>query len=150
MKLLSHHHNSQNELVFNLLPTLFTDNDEGDVLQVGGPLSDYITDLPSIFADLRRREILKTAREVVLSDYHNTMLAMGDATEDELASAGDIGDPRAALEVSVSSFALQKLKFDSCQTSLAACRLLKLINDVMRQAATPSASPQVHSHAIYI
>jgi len=114
----------------------------------GGPLSDYIADLPSIFADLRRREILKTAREVVLSDYHNTMMAMGDATEDELSSAGDIGDPRAALEVSVSSFALQKLKFDPCQTSLAACRLLKLINDVMRQAAAPSASPQV-AHVLF-
>ena len=104
-----------------------------------GPLSDYIADLPTIFADLRRREILSAARELVLSDYHNTMLAAGDAAEDELASAGDIGDARAALEQSV-SFAMQKLKFDSCQTSLAACRLLKLVHEVMRQASSTSSS----------
>jgi hypothetical protein len=100
---------------------------------VGGPLTDYIADLPSIFADLRRREILKTAREVVLSDYHNTMMAAGDALDDELSSAGDIGDPKAALELSV-SFAMQRLRFDPCQTSLASCRLLKHVHDVMRQA----------------
>jgi len=94
--------------------------------------------LPSIYSDLRRKEILKLAREVVLSDYHNTMLAAGDALDDELSSAGDIGDARAELDQS-GSYAIQKLKFESCQVSLASCRLLKLIHDVMKQACVASS-----------
>jgi len=104
-----------------------------------GPLSSYITDLPSIYADLRRQEVLKMARDVVLSDYHNTMMAAGDAAEDELSSAGDVGDPRAVLDQSV-SFALQPLKFETCQTSLAACRLLKLMHDIMKQASATTTT----------
>jgi hypothetical protein len=133
---------------FGFLPAPADAEDEGK--PVGGPLTDYIADLPSIFADLRRREILKTAREVVLSDYHNTMMAAGDALDDELSSAGDIGDPKAALELSV-SFAMQRLRFDPCQTSLASCRLLKHVHDVMRQAsagantAASSAAPSSSS-----
>lgn len=111
------------------------------------PLTDYLSNLPSIYSDLRRCEILKAARELVLSDYHNTMLAAGDALEDELSSAGDVGDPRAALEQS-GSFAMQKLKFDSCQTSLAACRVLKLIHDTMKQASSEGTSPQV-AHMLF-
>lgn len=112
--------------------------EEGDALE-GGPLTDFLAHLPSIFADLRRKDILRSAREVVLSDYHNTMMATGDAEQDELASAGDIGDPKAALDQSV-SFAMQRLRFDPCQTSLAACRLLKLVHDVMRQACAGAAA----------
>lgn len=66
------------------------------------------------------------------------MLAAGDATEDELSSAGDVGDPRALLDQS-GSFALQKLKFDSCQISLAACRLLKLVHEVLKLACDTSS-----------
>jgi hypothetical protein len=134
--------------------------DDEDAVEAPGPLSAYLADLPTIFADLRRREILKSARELVLSDYHNTMMATGDALQDELSSAGDIGDPRAALDQSV-SFAMQRLRFDPCQTSLAACRLLKLVHDVMRQAsagcsssgvsaagAAPSSSAQI-AHALF-
>ena len=105
-----------------------------------GPLTAYLADLPATYADLRRREILKNARDLVMSDYHNTMLAAGDAAEDELASAGHVGDPSAMLDQS-GSYALQKLKFDSCQVSLAACRVLKLVHDVMTQACV--ASPRV-------
>lgn len=132
--------------------------EEGKDSHIIGPLTAFIADLPSIFADLRRREILKSAREVVLSDYHNTMMASGDAQDDELASAGDIGDPKAALEQSV-SFAMQKLRFDSCQTSLAACRLLKLVHDVMKQASAGAVestttsgptAPSAHiAHALF-
>jgi hypothetical protein len=127
-----------------LLSFGFFSEDTGSTASIFlGPLTAYITDLPSIFADLRRRDILKAAREVVLSDYHNTMMASsGDAAEDELSSAGDIGDPRAALDQSV-SFAMQRLKFDSCQISLAACRLLKLIHEVMKQASCATASEEV-------
>ena len=112
-----------------------------------GPLTEYIMKLPSIYSDLRRKEILKLAREVVLSDYHNTMLAAGDALEDDLSSAGDIGDARAVLDQS-GSYAIQKLKFESCQVSLASCRLLKLIHDVMKQACL--ASPQVSKMELLI
>jgi CRISPR/Cas system CMR-associated protein Cmr5 small subunit len=44
-------------------------------------LSDYLTELAERFAEIRRREILERARELVLSDYHNTMIASGDALE---------------------------------------------------------------------
>lgn len=100
-------------------------------------LSSHIESIPSAFAMIRRREILKQAREILLLDYHNTMIASGDALEDELSSAGDIGDPKALLDQS-GSFAMQKLKFDSCQVSLASCRLLKFIHEVMKQACTAS------------
>lgn len=44
-------------------------------------LSAYLSDLVARYAEIRRREILERARELVLSDYHNTMIAAGDATE---------------------------------------------------------------------
>lgn len=59
----------------------------------------------------------------------------------QLSSAGDVGDYKAALEQSV-SFALQKLKFDSCQTSLAACRLLKLVHEVPEYVLKASVTVQ--------
>jgi hypothetical protein len=103
-------------------------------------VSDVIENLPVRFAEIRRREILGRARELLLSDYHNTMLAAGDALEDEPASAGDIGDPRAVLDRS-GSLSMQTLQFESCQVSLAACRVLKLVHEVMKQAC--GASPQL-------
>jgi len=93
------------------------------------------------YAEIRRRETLERARELVLSDYHNTMVAGGDALDDELSSAGDIGDSKALLDQS-GTFAMQKLKFETCQVSLAACRLLKLVHEVMKQACS-SASAKV-------
>lgn len=33
----------------------------------------------------------------MLSDYHNTMMGLGDAVEDDTASAGCVGDPRAII-----------------------------------------------------
>jgi hypothetical protein len=100
-------------------------------------LSVHLSNMQSTFSSIRRKEILKHARDLVLLDYHNTMIASGDALEDELSSAGDIGDPRALLDQS-GSFAIQKLKFDSCQVSLASCRLLKFVHDVMSQATNAS------------
>jgi hypothetical protein len=130
------HYSSINNNKNNSTDETIIDHDDNAI----GPLTEYIMKLPSIYSDLRRKEILKLAREVVLSDYHNTMLAAGDALEDDLSSAGDIGDARAVLDQS-GSYAIQKLKFESCQVSLASCRLLKLIHDVMKQACL--ASPQV-------
>jgi hypothetical protein len=121
-------------------PLSTVDNNSRQKQGVNRTLTDYLSNLSSTYADIRRREILERARELVLSDFHNTMLATGDAAEDEVSSAGDIGDPQALLEQS-GSFAIQKLRFDSCQTSLAVCRLLKLVHEVMRQAC--SASPRV-------
>lgn len=83
-------------------------------------ISRFLNDLPGHFAGLRRKEILERARELVLADYHNTMIAVGDASEDELSTAGDIGDPQALLDQS-GSFAMQKLKFDSCQVRCTVC-----------------------------
>ena len=52
------------------------------------------------FGEMRRREILSRARELMLADYHNTMLGTGDALEDDPASAGSIGDAKAIMEQS--------------------------------------------------
>jgi hypothetical protein len=52
---------------------------EKDVNQA--PLTDFLSDLIARYAEIRRREILERARELVLSDYHNTMIAAGDAFE---------------------------------------------------------------------
>ena len=51
------------------------------------PLTNFVDDLISRFADSRRRDILVRARELMLSDYHNTMLGTGDALDDDPASA---------------------------------------------------------------
>lgn len=67
-----------------------------------------------------------------MADYHNIMLASGDAQEDETTSAGHIGDPSALLEQS-GSYAIQSLRFEPCQISLASCRLLKLIHEIMKR-----------------
>lgn len=110
-------------------------------------LTNHIDNLVSIFSYIRRRDILKHAREIVTGDYHNTMVASGDVLDDELSTAGDIGDPRALLDQS-GSMAIQKLKFDSCQVSLASCRLLKFVHEVMLQAihaSTDVANVLFHS-----
>jgi len=52
---------------------------------VGSSLLAILASLRSRFAKSKRREILLRAREVVLSDYHNTMLAAGDALEVSIA-----------------------------------------------------------------
>jgi hypothetical protein len=52
---------------------------------------------------------MNTYTHLHLLDYHNTMLAGGDATEDDPASAGDIGDPLAIMEHS-GSFSMQALQ----------------------------------------
>lgn len=56
--------------------------------QVSRPLSSMVENLPQYFARTRRKEVLGKARELVLADYHNTMMASGDAAEDDLSSAG--------------------------------------------------------------
>jgi hypothetical protein len=40
------------------------------------------------YAFVRRRDVLSRARELLMSDYHNTMLGTGDAQDDEQSSAG--------------------------------------------------------------
>jgi hypothetical protein len=116
-------------------------------LNPSGLLTKFLVDLGSIFSESRRREILDRARELVLADYHNTMTGNGDAADDELASAGDIGDPKAALEQS-GSFSMQALKFDACQISLTACRLLKFIQEVLKSATESSpVMARVYVHA---
>ena len=67
--------------------------------------------------------------------YYELQLHTYYYLKDDLASAGDIGDSKALLDQS-GTFAMQKLKFDSCQISLAACRLLKLVHEVMKQACS--------------
>ena len=39
-----------------------------------------VADLSGKYAVMRRREILTRGRDLLLSDYHNTMLAAGDGT----------------------------------------------------------------------
>ena len=55
----------------------------------GQPLSKIIDELDVHFANGARRDMLSKARELVLSDYHNTMLASGDASEVGVVCAGD-------------------------------------------------------------
>lgn len=96
-------------------------------------LADVVNSLQFHFNAARRREILGRARDIIVADYHNTMLASGDALDDDTSSAGLVGDPSASLEQS-SHCALQILKFESCQISLASCRMVKLVHEVLKQA----------------
>jgi hypothetical protein len=54
-----------------------------------GVLTSLVRDLNEKFVEIRRRETLSRARDLVLSDYHNTMLGTGDAQDDEASSAGE-------------------------------------------------------------
>jgi hypothetical protein len=103
-------------------------------------LSSFISELPAKCIVERRKDILSRGRDIILADYHNTMLAAGDAQEDDPSSAGDIGDAKAMMEQS-GSFTMQALRFDCCQVSLASCRILKLVHEVLRQAC--SSSPDI-------
>jgi len=129
---------------FRLLPykNMSTDDQSDEKVDENlHPLSNIFSTVSEQYANVRRKDILTRARELVLSDYHNTMLGSGDALEDDPASAGNIGDSRAMLEQS-GSCAMQTLRFEQCQVSLASCRLLKLIHEVMKQAccATPKVA----------
>mmetsp|Transcript_21014 Transcript_21014/g.30337 ORF Transcript_21014/g.30337 Transcript_21014/m.30337 type:complete len:765 (+) Transcript_21014:80-2374(+) len=109
-----------------------------------GLLSAAARDIRGKFLEARRYEVLTRARTLVLGDYHNTMLGTGDALEDDQSTAGTIGDPREMLEQSGSTFSFQALPFEPCQISLAACRLLKLVHEVMKQACS-SKTPELAS-----
>lgn len=100
------------------------------------PLTTLLQQLNNRYLEFRRKEILSQAREYILADYHNIMLATGDALEDETSSAGSVGDPKAILEQS-GHYALQVLQFDPCQISLVSCRLLKLIHEILKQIFDP-------------
>ena len=54
------------------------------------PLTNAVQEMRCRFADMRRKEILGRGRDLLLSDYHNTMMANGDANEDDPASAGNV------------------------------------------------------------
>eukprot|EP01041_Mallomonas_annulata_P000737 gene737-1415_t len=104
-------------------------------------LSSVVTDLPRIYADYRRREYLSRARDLLLADYHNCMSASGDARDDSPSSAGDVGDARAMLGHAGGGCATGSgaLRFESCLVSLASCRLLRLMHEILEQAC-PSSS----------
>ena len=57
------------------------DSSEGKSSSPSASLSWYLSDLGARYVEIRRREILERARELVLSDYHNTMIAAGDAMD---------------------------------------------------------------------
>jgi hypothetical protein len=103
-----------------------------DTAEVGFLVS-IISELTAKFITERRKDVLSRARDIILADYHNVMSASGDAQEDEPSSAGDIGDQKAMHEQS-GSFQIQALRFDPCQVSLASCRILKLLHEVLREA----------------
>ena len=84
------------EQKMNLYGFLSNDETRGN----NGPLTVTVETLYTHFLSARRVEILAKARSLVLSDYHNTMLATGDALEDDTSSAGNIGDRQALLEQS--------------------------------------------------
>ena len=115
----------------------------GEILLGNTSLKELVEDIPGQFARVRRRDTLVRARELILADYHNTMLGSGNALDDDPASAGCVGDPRAIIEQS-GSF-MQSLRFESCQISLAACRVLKLMHEVLQQASCSKDPRLVHS-----
>lgn len=114
------------------------------------PLSLIVQEIDNKYCENRRKSILNKARTMLLADYHNIMYGTGDALEDDVASAGHVGDAKAMMERSGAS-AMQALSFDCCQISLAAWRVLSLIHDVMREACKPpSSSSSLHSaHMLY-
>ena len=61
--------------------------------QQPSPLTNAVQEMRCRFADMRRKEILGRGRDLLLSDYHNTMMANGDANEDDPASAGIVPPP---------------------------------------------------------
>ncbi len=101
-------------------------------------LSHILHNIYLHYANTKRRDALSRAREILLSDYHNTMFATGDATEDDALSAGNIGDLK-VLDSS-KSFAIQTIRFEECQTSLVSHRLLKLIHELMNQVQKSSGN----------
>lgn len=84
------------EQKMNLFGFLSSDEARGN----SGPLSTTVQALFTHFLSVRRSEILAKARQLVLCDYHNSMLGTGDALEDDTSSAGNIGDRQALLEQS--------------------------------------------------
>lgn len=60
------------------------ESSEGKSCPPTASLSWYLSDLGARYVEIRRREILERARELVLSDYHNTMIAAGDAMDGSL------------------------------------------------------------------
>lgn len=124
---------------------LYTDNATGnsdgqtESLKSQQPLlSNVLHNIYLFYASTRRKDALSRAREILLSDYHNTMFATGDATEDDALSAGSIGDLK-GLDSS-KSFAPQTIRFEECQTSLVSHRLLKLIHELMNQVQKSSGN----------
>jgi phage-related tail protein len=59
------------------VPTSATGNVNSAVEKLG----DIVNNLYTHFAAARRREVLSKARDLIVADYHNTMLASGDALE---------------------------------------------------------------------
>jgi hypothetical protein len=119
-------------LTKEMLSTIKKTDSQYSVMTSAEPFSMLLDRLDGTFNAIRRRDILSKGREYILADYHNVMMASGDAAEDEVSSAGNIGDPQAMLEQS-GSYAMQALAFDPCQISLAACRIMKLAHEVFKQ-----------------
>ncbi len=118
-----------------------TGNGDGGIESLksqGSLFSDVLHNIYLHYANTKRKDALSRAREILLSDYHNTMFATGDATEDDALSAGSIGDLK-GLDSS-KSFALQTIRFEECQTSLVSHRLLKLIHELMNQVQKSSGN----------
>ena len=81
------------------------------------PMQSIMNELDNKYCEQRRRTILAKARDCLLSDYHNSMFGTGDCLEDDIASAGNIGDIKAMMEQSGAS-AMQALSFECCQVCM--------------------------------
>ena len=67
------------------------ENDGGTTLTDDGtrPLTVMLANLNNYYCGNWRQQLLATARDLLIADYHNCMVATGDARDDDPASAGD-------------------------------------------------------------
>lgn len=98
-----------------------------DKLQVLGvhkhTLSSALDALPTTLLAIKRREVLLSARELLLKEYHNIQLVTsGDVLEDQTATLDN-------------SLCMSKLRFDSCSVSATSMQLLTLAHSALSQTS---------------
>ena len=112
----------------------------GEKLLCAGGVSPLAENVHALYTEARRRAVLSQARELVLADYHNAMIACGDARVDDTASAGSVGDGdgdgRTLRHQDIQACTGNALGFEECHISITACRLLKLVHATLEECCS--------------